>query len=129
MANRQLISSGTSWEKQFVYSRALRVGPFVFVAGTTAINEAGEVVGTGNSYQQAMYIFQKIEKALQEAGASLQDVVRIRTFVTDISQWEAVGRAQGEIFATIRPVATLVAVKALVHPELMVEIEADAVID
>lgn len=93
MANRQLISSGTSWEKQFGYSRALRVGPFVFVAGTTAINEAGEVVGPGNPYQQAMYIFQKIEKALQEAGASLQDVVRIRTFVTDISQWETVGRA------------------------------------
>ena len=126
---RQLISSGTIWERKFGYSRAVKTGSFVFVAGTTAVNEAGEVVGENDPYQQAVFIYKKIEKALKEAGASLENVVRIRTFVTDIKRWEEVAKAQGEVFAEIRPAATLVEVKALVQPELLVEIEADALIE
>jgi len=126
---RQLISSGTSWEKKFGYSRAVKTGNFVFVAGTTAVDETGKVVGENDPYQQAIFIFKKIERALKEAGASLQNVVRVRTFVTDIKRWEEVAKAQGEVFAEIRPAATLVEVKALVQPELLVEIEADALID
>lgn len=125
---RQLISSGTIWERKFGYSRAVKAGNFVFVAGTTAVNEKGEVVGGNDPYQQAVFIYQKIEKALTEAGASLQDVVRVRTFVTNIKRWEEVAKAQGEVFADIRPAATLVEVKALVEPELLVEIEVDALI-
>ncbi len=126
---KQLISSGTTWEKKFGYSRAARTGNFVFVAGTTAVNSSGEVVGTNDPYQQAVFIFTKIEKALHEAGASLHHVVRIRTFVTDIKQWEAVAKAQGEIFEDIRPAATLVEVKSLVDPGLLVEIEVDAIVE
>lgn len=127
MPPRTLISSGTTWEKKFGYSRAVAVGNMVFVAGTTAVDEAGTVMGPGDPYAQAIYIYRKIERALQQAGASLQDVVRVRTFVTDITRWEDVARAQGEIFAEIRPAATLVEVTALVNPELLVEIEVDAV--
>ena len=123
---RQQISSGTTWEKKYGYSRALRVGKRVFVAGTTAVNEAGDVVGQGDPYRQAMFVYGKIEKALIEAGSSLRDVVRVRTFVTDISRWEEVALAQGEVFSEIRPVATLVQVSALVRPDLLVEIEVDA---
>lgn len=126
---KQLISSGTIWEKKFGYSRAVKTGNFVFVAGTTAVNEIGEVIGADDPYQQAVFIYKKIEKALHEAGASLQNVVRIRTFVTDIKRWEEVAKAQGEVFAEIRPAATLVEVNALVQPELLVEIEADALIE
>jgi len=126
--DKQLISSGTIWETKFGYSRAVKAGNFVFVAGTTAVNEKGEVVGGNDPYQQAVFIYKKIEKALNEAGASLQDVVRVRTFVTNIKRWEEVAKAQGEVFADIRPAATLVEVKALVAPELLVEIEADALI-
>ena len=126
---KQLISSGTIWEKKFGYSRAVKIGNHVFVAGTTAVNENGEVIGGDDPYKQAVFIYKKIEKALHEAGASLSDVVRIRTFVTDISRWEEVAKAQGEVFAEIRPAATLVEVKALVKPELLVEIEADAIIE
>jgi enamine deaminase RidA (YjgF/YER057c/UK114 family) len=126
---RQLISSGTIWERKFGYSRAVKAGSFVFVAGTTAVNEKGEVVGENDPYQQAVFIYKKIEKALKEAGASLESVVRIRTFVTDIKRWEEVAKAQGEVFAEIRPAATLVEVRALVQPELLVEIEADALIE
>ena len=126
--SKQLISSGTTWEKKFGYSRAVKTGNQVAVAGTTAVNENGEVVGVNDPYGQAIFIFRKIEKALQEAGATLKDVVRIRSFITDISRWEEVARAQGEVFGEIRPAATLVAVSALVQPELLVEIEADAVI-
>src|SRR4051794_22702611 len=110
----QLISSGTKWEKKFGYSRAVKTGNFVFVAGTTAVNSIGEVVGLNDPYQQAVFIYTKIEKALHEAGASLQHVVRIRTFVTDIKRWEEVAKAQGEVFAEIRPAATLVEVRSLV---------------
>jgi enamine deaminase RidA (YjgF/YER057c/UK114 family) len=126
---RQLISSGTIWEKKFGYSRAVKTGNFVFVAGTTAVDETGKVIGENDPYQQAIFIYKKIEKALKEAGASLQNVVRVRTFVTDIKRWEEVARAQGEVFAEIRPAATLVEVNALVEPELLVEIEADALIE
>ena len=127
MSNRKLISSGTSWENKFGYSRAVVVGNQVFVAGTTAVDEHGTVMGP-DPYQQAAFIYQKIERALKEAGSSLKDVVRVRTFVTDISRWEDVARAQGEVFADIRPAATLVQVTALVDPRLLVEIEVDAVI-
>jgi enamine deaminase RidA (YjgF/YER057c/UK114 family) len=124
---RQLISSGTSWEKLYGYSRAVRVGKAVYVAGTTAVDEKGKVIGD-EPYRQAKFVFEKIEKALQEAGASMADVVRIRAFVTDISSWTDVARAQGEVFGKIRPAATLVQVSALVDAKLLVEIEADAVI-
>ncbi len=125
---RQLISSGTQWEKLYGYSRAVRLGDAVYVAGTTAVDDAGKVVGEGDPYRQARFVYEKIAKALAEAGASLRDVVRVRTFVTDISWWTEVARAQGEVFADIRPAATLVQVSALVDPALLVEIELDAVV-
>ena len=125
---RQLISSGTQWEKLYGYSRAVRQGDVVYVAGTTAVDDAGTVVGAGDPYRQARFVYDKIAKALTEAGASLRDVVRVRTFVTDISWWTEVARAQGEVFADIRPAATLVQVSALVDPALLVEIEVDAVV-
>lgn len=128
MPQHTLISSGTIWEQKFGYSRAVRVGNTVAVAGTTAVDEVGAVVGDGSPYEQARFIFQKIARALEQAGASLDNVVRVRTFVTDISQWEDVARAQGEVFARIRPAATLVEVSALVKPELLVEIEVDAIV-
>jgi enamine deaminase RidA (YjgF/YER057c/UK114 family) len=124
---RTLISSGTVWEQKYGYSRAVRVGDFVFVAGTTAVDDNGAVVGVGSPYQQAKFIFQKIDRALHKADSSLQDVVRVRTFVVDIARWEEVARAQGEVFGEIRPVATLVAVSHLVSPDLLVEIEVDAI--
>ena len=126
--SKQLISSGTIWQKKFGYSRAVKLGNNVFVAGTTAVDEFGNVIGEDDPYVQASFIYRKIEKALREAGSSLNDVVRVRTFVTDIKRWEEVGRAQGEVFEEIRPAATLVEVTALVRKELMVEIEVDAVI-
>jgi len=125
--NRTLISSGTIWEQKYGYSRAVRVGDLVFVAGTTAVDDNGAVVGVGSPYQQAKFIFQKIDRALQQADSSLRDVVRVRTFVVDIARWEEVARAQGEVFGEIRPAATLVAVSHLVSPDLLVEIEVDAV--
>lgn len=126
--SKQLISSGTIWEKKFGYSRAVKSGNSVFVAGTTAVDEAGNVIGGNDPYEQAIFVYQKIEKALLEAGATMQDVVRVRTFVTDINRWEEVAKAQGEVFENIRPAATLVEVSALVRPELLVEIEVDAII-
>jgi enamine deaminase RidA (YjgF/YER057c/UK114 family) len=125
-AERQLISSGTIWEKEYGYSRAVRVGDRIYVAGTTSVDEKGSIIGPGDPYEQATFIFGKIEKALREAGSSLRDVARVRTFVTDISWWEDVARAQGEVLSEIRPAATLVQVSALVHPDLLVEIEVDA---
>jgi len=127
MQERKLISSGTVWEKKYGYSRAVRVGNLVAVAGTTAVDENGTVVGPGSPFEQATFIFQKIEKALVQAGSSLQDVVRVRTFITDISRWEEVARAQGNVFRDIRPAATLVQVSALISPDLLVEIEVDAI--
>ena len=123
---RQNISTGTTWEKTVGYSRAVRIGPHVWVAGTTALDETGKVVGIDDAYAQTTYILQKIDGALGQAGTSLNDVVRTRIFVTDAVLWEAVGRAHGEVFAEIRPASTMVAASALVAPEMLVEIEADA---
>ena len=120
------ISSGAPWESIVGYSRAVRVGPFVHVAGTTAVNGEGDLVGADDPYGQAVYILRKIEMALQEAGAELKDVVRTRIYVTDVTDWDEVGRAHGEVFGHIRPAATLVEVSSLLEPEMLVEIEADA---
>jgi enamine deaminase RidA (YjgF/YER057c/UK114 family) len=125
--NRINISSGAKWEDKVGYSRAVRVGDIVEVAGTTAV-ESGNVVGLNDAYFQTKVILQKIEKALIEAGASLKDVVRTRMFVTDISQWEKIGKAHGEFFRVIKPVTTMVEVKSLIDPEMLVEIEATAII-
>ena len=128
MNERKNISSGTPWEKAVGYSRAVRIGNQVYVSGTTASDEQGNVIGIGNVYTQTAYILQKIEKALHEAGASMSDVVRTRSFITDISQWEEFGRAHGEYFAEIRPVSTLVQVSQLIDKNHLIEIEVDAVI-
>ena len=124
---RRNISSGTPWEKTVGYSRAVRVGNLIEVAGTTAVDERGEVVGVGDPYAQARYALAKIGRALSEAGAGFENVIRTRIFVTDISRWEEVGRAHGEVFRDIRPASTLVAVASLVRSDLLVEIEATAV--
>jgi enamine deaminase RidA (YjgF/YER057c/UK114 family) len=125
---RQNFSSGSSWEPIIGYSRVVRVGSHFFVAGTTASGEDG-VVGAGDAGAQTRYILQKIEKALVEAGANLESVVRTRIFVRDISQWEAVGRAHGEFFGSILPVTAMVEVSALIGDEYLVEIEADAILE
>ncbi|MGY3087489.1 enamine deaminase RidA (YjgF/YER057c/UK114 family) [Hymenobacter sp. UYAg731] len=123
---RQLISSGAPWEAVVGYSRAVRVGNVVEVAGTTA--QDGDTVTGADAYTQTKRVLEKIGAALNAAGASFEDVVRTRMFVTDISQWEAVGRAHGEVFAAIRPAASMLEVKALIDPRLLVEIEATAII-
>ncbi len=125
---KQLISSGSPWEDVVGYSRAVRVGNVVEVAGTTAMN-GDELVGRGDMYAQTIYIFKKIEKALKEAGATLQDVVRTRMYVTDITQWEQAGKAHGEFFKTIKPVATMVEVSRLIDDDLLIEIEVTAIIE
>jgi enamine deaminase RidA (YjgF/YER057c/UK114 family) len=120
------ISSGAVWEDIAGYSRAVRLGNTIEVSGTTAVS-GSEIMGVGNPYEQARLALQKIEKALEDAGAGMKDVVRTRMYVTDISAWEEVARAHGEVFAAIRPASTMVEVSRLIHPDLLVEIEVSAI--
>ncbi|MEO5571208.1 MAG: RidA family protein [Bacteroidia bacterium] len=128
MQKRKNICSGTQWEDIVGYSRAVRIGNIIEVAGTTAV-DGDKIIGEGDAYVQTKFIFQKIEKALREAGAELKDVIRTRMFVTDISQWEKIGKAHSEIFREIKPAATMVEVKSLINPALIVEIEVTAIIE
>lgn len=122
------ISSGGKWEVIVGYSRAIRAGSRVMVTGTTAVDESGLIVGAGDAYRQTIYIFQKIKKYLEEAGSSIEQVVWNRMFVTDISKWEEIARAHAEIFGKIKPCATMVEIKGLINPDMLIEIETEAIV-
>jgi enamine deaminase RidA (YjgF/YER057c/UK114 family) len=123
------ISSGAKWEDIVGYSRAIRIGNRVIVTGTTSVDENGDIVGIDDAYAQTKYIFQKIEIYLKEAGASLKNVVWNRIYVTDINSWEQIGRAHAEFFKDIKPCATMVEIKGLILPDMLVEIETEAIIE
>lgn len=126
MSERKNISSGTKWESAVGYSRAVRVGSNVWVAGTTAVDDQGNVIGDNDPEAQAAFIFGKIDRALRQAGATMADVVRTRMYITDLSYQDGVGRAHSAVFADIRPAATMIVISGLVDPRLLVEIEVDA---
>jgi enamine deaminase RidA (YjgF/YER057c/UK114 family) len=127
MGRRQNIASGAKWEDIVGYSRAVRIGNIIEVSGTTAV-EKDRIVHVDNAYQQTRYVIQKIEKALMEAGAGLKDVIRTRMFITDITRWEEYGKAHGEFFGKIKPATSMVEVETLIHPDMLIEMEATAII-